>query len=464
MSPDGKIFRAQIFFLLKNSSRSRRRAPRVSKNPAAVPQRSRGILENNMAKLSALLKERGYVYQFSSEKLEEITDGQKRTLYLGIDPSADSLQVGQLEGFLILRRFLEDGHKLILVIGGGTGMIGDPGGKSAERVLLDAETVATNAEKISEQVKRLFGSTDFTLVDNADWLGKLRMIEFLRDVGKHFTVNALLQRDFIKDRVKDPEKGISYTEFSYALLQAYDYLHLHEEYRCDLQVGGSDQWGNIVSGVDFIRRKTGDIVYAFTWPLLVDKKTGKKFGKSERGTVWLDPEKTSPYYFYQFWLNTEDENLKEYLLKMTMLSKTEIDAALELHKRDHRERHGQHILAREVTKLVHGEEETAKAEQVSDVLFGDGSIQKLDRNALEILRSAAPSQDVQAGTSIIDALVAAKLASSKREARQFLADEAIALNGKTITEQERTLGADDFYNGIALLSRGKKNVCVLVFA
>lgn len=417
-----------------------------------------------MAKLSALLKERGYVYQFSSEKLEEITDGPKRTLYLGIDPSADSLQVGQLQGFLILRRFLEDGHKLILVIGGGTGMIGDPGGKAAERVLLDAETVANNAEKISEQVKRLFGSTDFTLVDNADWLGKLQMIDFLRDVGKHFTVNALLQRDFIKDRVKDPEKGISYTEFSYALLQAYDYLHLHREYACDLQVGGSDQWGNIVSGVDFIRRKTGDIVYAFTWPLLVDKKTGKKFGKSERGTVWLDPEKTSPYYFYQFWLNTEDENLKEYLLKMTMLSKTEIDAALELHKRDHRERHGQHILAREVTKLVHGEDETAKAEQVSDVLFGDGSIQKLDRNALEILRSAAPSQDVQAGVSIIDALVAAKLSSSKREARQFLADEAVALNGQSVKDSERKLGADDFHNGIALLTRGKKNVCVLTLA
>ncbi|MBI2613124.1 tyrosine--tRNA ligase [Candidatus Kaiserbacteria bacterium] len=417
-----------------------------------------------MAKLSAVLKERGYVYQLSSEKLEEITDGAKRTLYLGIDPSADSLQVGQLQGFLILRRFLEDGHRLILLIGGGTGMIGDPGGKSAERVLLDAETVKKNAENITEQVKRLFASEDFTLVDNAEWLGQLQMIEFLRDVGKHFTINALLQRDFIKDRVKDPEKGISYTEFSYALLQAYDYLHLHEEYDCDLQVGGSDQWGNIVSGVDFIRRKTGDVVYAFTWPLLVDKKTGKKFGKSETGTIWLDPAKTSPYHFYQFWLNTDDDNLKEYLLKMTMLSKTEIDAALELHKRDPRERHGQHILAREVTKLVHGEEEMTKAEQVSDVLFGEGSVQGLERDALEILKGAAPSQEVQVGTAILDALVTAKLASSKREARQFLADEAVALNGQAVTDVERKLGGDDFHNGIALLTRGKKNVCVLTLA
>src|SRR5258708_5733962 len=251
-----------------------------------------------MANLSEILKERGYVNQHSSKTLEEITDGQKRTLYLGIDPSADSLQAGQLLGFLVLRRFLEDGHKIILVIGGGTGMIGDPGGKSVERPLLDQATVAANAEKIAEQAKRLFGSADFTLVNNADWLGGLKMIEFLRDVGKHFTVNAMLQRDFVKDRIKNADEGISYTEFSYALLQSYDYLHLHQEFGCDLQVGGSDQWGNIVSGVDFIRRKMGDTVYAMTWPLLINKATGKKFGKSETGTVWLDPAKTSPYSFY----------------------------------------------------------------------------------------------------------------------------------------------------------------------
>lgn len=413
-------------------------------------------------KLSQILKERGYVYQFSSQKLEEITDGPKRTVYLGIDPSADSLQVGQLQAFLILRRFLEDGHKVVLLIGGGTGMIGDPGGRSTERNLLDAETVRANGEKIAAQVKTLFGGADFTLVDNADWLEKLGMIEFLRDVGKHFTVNAMLQRDFIKDRVKDPEKGISYTEFSYALLQAYDFLHLHESQGCDVQVGGSDQWGNIVSGVDFIRRKTGDVVYAFTWPLLVNKATGKKFGKSESGTVWLDPTKTTPFQFYQFWFNTEDENLEEYLLKMTMLSKTEIDAALELHKRDKRERHGQQLLAREVTKLVHGEEETMKVERVSQALFGEGGIAGLSREESEMLRTVAPSQEVQEGTSIIDALVVAKLASSKREARQFLADRAVVLNGETIRDAERTLAPEDFHNGFALLKRGKKYVSVLV--
>jgi len=416
-----------------------------------------------MVKLSEVLKERGYVYQHSSEKLEEITDGPKRTLYLGIDPSADSLQVGQLMGFLILRRFLEDGHKVILLIGGGTGMIGDPGGKSAERILLDAETVARNAKSIAEQVKRLFGSTDFTLLDNSEWLGKLNMIEFLRDVGKHFTVNAMLQRDFIKDRIKDPEKGISYTEFSYALLQAYDYLHLHENEGCDLQVGGSDQWGNIISGVDFIRRKTGDVVFALTWPLLTDK-AGKKFGKSESGTIWLDPNKTSPFQFYQFWLNTDDDSLKEYLLKMTTLSKEEIDAALELHKRDKKERHGQQILAREATALVHGEEECAKAERVSQVLFGDGSLESLDADALNMLKTSAPSQTIQPETAIIDALVAAKLSSSKREARQFLEDKAVSLNGHVVNDPKQVLGAGDFRDGMALLARGKKNVCVLVLS
>ena len=416
-----------------------------------------------MVKLSEVLKERGYVYQHSSEKLEEITDGPKRTLYLGIDPSADSLQVGQLMGFLILRRFLEDGHKVVLLIGGGTGMIGDPGGKSAERVLLDAETITKNSEAISEQVKRLFGSADFTLVDNAEWLGKLNMIEFLRDVGKHFTVNAMLQRDFIKDRVKDPEKGISYTEFSYALLQAYDYLHLHENEGCDLQVGGSDQWGNIISGVDFIRRKTGDVVFALTWPLLTDK-AGKKFGKSESGTIWLDPNKTSPFQFYQFWLNTDDDSLKEYLLKMTTLSKAEIDAALELHKRDKKERHGQQILAREATTLVHGEEECTKAERVTQVLFGDRSLESLDADSLNMLKVSAPSQTIQPETAIIDALVAAKLSSSKREARQFLEDKAVSLNGHVVEDPKQTLGAGDFRDGLALLARGKKNVCVLVLS
>ena len=413
-----------------------------------------------MAELSEVLRERGYVYQFSSEKLEEITDGPKRTIYLGIDPSADSLQVGQLQAFLILRRFLEHGHKIILLTGGGTGMIGDPGGRSSERNLLDEGTVRRNAEAISAQAKRLVGSSDFISMNNADWLERLNLIEFLRDTGKHFSVNAMLQREFIKERVENPDQGISYTEFSYPLLQAYDYLHLFQKKACTVQVGGSDQWGNIISGVDFIRRKTGETVYALTWPLLINKSTGKKFGKSEQGTVWLDPEKTSPFQFYQFWLNMEDEGLEEYLLKMTLLSNIEIDAAMMLHKRTPKERHAQQILAREVTRLVHGERATTEAEEVSRVLFGQAEISDLDRNALETLRAAAPSYDVEVGSPILEVLVAAELASSKREARQFITEQAVSINGTIVTD-ERPLTKEDFHQGLALLKRGKRNVCVL---
>ncbi len=224
-------------------------------------------------KLSEILRERGYVYQHSSEKLEEITDGEKRTLYLGVDPTGDSMHVGQLQGLMVLRRFVEDGHKLIIIVGGGTGMIGDPGGKSAERNLLDDETVEKNSDALKSQFSQLLGGVDFEMVNNADWLKSLNMMEFLRDVGKHFTVNEMVKRDSVRPRLETPDQSISYTEFSYMLLQAYDYLELHKRYGCDLQVGGSDQWGNILSGVELIRRTTGNTAYALSWPLLVDKAT-----------------------------------------------------------------------------------------------------------------------------------------------------------------------------------------------
>ena len=418
-----------------------------------------------MTKLSEILKERGYVYQHSSETLEEITDGPKRTLYLGVDPTADSMHVGQLEGIFVLRRFVEDGHKLIVIVGGGTGMIGDPGGKSIERNLLDDETVKKNGDALKKQFTHLLGGMDFEMANNADWLRGLNMMEFLRDVGKHFTVNEMIKRDSVRPRLATPEASISYTEFSYMLLQAYDYLHLHREYGCDLQVGGSDQWGNIISGVDLIRRTTGDKTYAFSWPLLVDKTTGKKFGKSEGGApIWLDPEKTPPFQFYQFWLNSSDDFVEDLLFKMTLLSKTEIKMAMELHKRSPKERHGQQLLAREVTTLVHGADEAAKAENVSQVLFGEAGMNSLDQKALEILKFAAPSQEVREGLLIVDALVVAKLSSSKREARQFLEDKAVELNGEVVTDPKRKLQADDFFHDIALLKRGKKNVCVLALS
>lgn len=412
-------------------------------------------------KLSELLRERGYVYQHSSETLEEITDGAKRTFYLGVDPTADSMHVGQLQGLLVLRRFVEDGHKLIVIVGGGTGMIGDPGGKSAERNLLGDETVAANAKALKQQFKQLLGGVDFEMVNNADWLRKLSMMEFLRDVGKHFTVNEMVKRDSVRPRLETPDQSISYTEFSYMLLQAYDFLHLHQKYGCDLQVGGSDQWGNILSGVELIRRTAGKSSYAFSWPLLVDKTSGKKFGKSEGGAIWLDPKKTSPYQFYQFWFNLGDEQVEEYLLKMTLLSRDEIGVVMDRHRANPGERAAQTALAWEVTMLVHGEKEADTAEEVSSIIF-KGSAADMNPESLSMLKTEAPSATIRLGMQLVDALVESKLASSKREARQFIEDGAISLGEEKITDPARLLEEGDFQNGVALLKRGKRNVSVLI--
>lgn len=414
-----------------------------------------------MAKLSEILRERGYVYQQSSDTLEEITDGPKRVLYLGIDPSADSLHVGNLMGLLVLRRFLEDGHKVVILTGGGTGMIGDPGGKSEERNLLDAETVEHNTKAVAAQIRQVFGSPDFIEVNNADWLSKLNLLEFLRDVGKHFTVNAMIKKDIVRERLAK-ESPISFTEFSYSLLQGYDYLHLNETHGCDVQVGGSDQWSNILAGVEFIRRKTERVVYALTWPLLINKSTGKKFGKSEQGAVWLDPKKTPPFQFYQFWINAPDDAVEEYLLTMTTLQKLEIDAAMELHRRNPGERQAQQVLAREVTTLVHGEAAASSARAVSDILFGDKDTSRLDAAALSMLQNEAPSCRVSVGDTIVDTLVASGLATSKRDARQLIEGSGVSVNNETVKAVDRAISGGDFKNGVAFLGRGARSVCVLI--
>lgn len=408
-------------------------------------------------KLSEILRDRGYVYQFSAETLEEITDGPKRTLYLGVDPTADSMHVGQLQGILVLRRFLEDGHKLIIIVGGGTGMIGDPGGKSAERNLLEDATVDGNAAALREQFSILFKSADFKMINNAEWLRELNMMEFLRDVGKHFTVNEMIKRDSVRPRLETPDQSISYTEFSYMLLQAYDFFELHQRYDCDLQVGGSDQWGNMVSGVELIRKKTGHTTYAFSWPLLVNKSTGKKFGKSEEGTVWLDPKKTSAYKFYQFWLNTEDDSVGEFLMKMTTLDTDEVDRVMAEHIQDPSARIAQKKLAQEVTMLVHGEDALADAEEISDVLFGHGNLSGVN---IEMLSASGLSTQVRAGAMLSEVLVSSGLASSKREARQFLSEGAVTLNGNKV--EECALEATDFTDGLALLKRGKRSAHILI--
>jgi tyrosyl-tRNA synthetase len=409
-------------------------------------------------KLSELLKSRGYVYQFSSETLEELTDGEKRTIYLGVDPTADSIHVGHLAAYMLLRRFADAGHKVILVIGGGTGMIGDPK-PDVERPLLSLEEIELRSNKLKKQAETLLGGIELQMVNNADWLLRLNLVEFLRDIGKHFTANSLMKKDAISARMGSDD-GISYTEFSYPLLQAYDFLHLNREYGCDVQIGGSDQWGNIVAGVDLIRRKENKTAYALTLPLIVDKATGKKFGKSEGNAVWLDSEKTSPYQFYQFWLNTSDESVAEYLNLFTLLGETEILDVMKEHALSPGTRVAQRRLAYEVTALVHGRDAATESETISEVLFGSGSLSSVE---IEDLRRVAPTVDVALESSIVDILVQSGLATSKREARQFLAEGAITLNGQKVSE-EHVLTEIDFENNAALLKRGKRNVSVLVRA
>ena len=418
-----------------------------------------------MAKLSETLKSRGYVYQHSSDTLEEITDGKKRTVYLGVDPTADSIHVGNLAAYMLLRHFADAGHKVILLIGGGTGMIGDPK-PDVERPLLSIEEITARSEKLKVQAEKVLGGIEVQLVNNYDWLGSLDLISFLRDTGKYFTVNSLIKKDAISARM-DSEEGISFTEFSYPLLQGYDFWHLFKEYKCDVQIGGSDQWGNIVAGVELIRRKENKTAYALTIPIVTDKGSGKKFGKSEGNAVWLDAEKTSPYAFYQFWFNASDESVKDYLKLFTLLSDAEIEAVMELHKRDHKERHAQKTLAREVTTLVHGEEAAMNAETTSEVLFGVTTLHDLSEKPEDVfamIRASAPVCEVKAGTLLIDTLVDSGLASSKREARQFLKDQAILLNEGFITDEKYKLAEENFYKGMAVLKRGKKNVCVLVLS
>ncbi len=411
--------------------------------------------------LAKTLRERGYVHQHSSETLEQITDGKKRVVYLGVDPSADSLHVGNLVGLLVMRRFLEDGHRVVILTGGGTGMIGDPGGKSEERNLLDEETIARNTAAVAAQIRQVFGSSNFIAVNNADWLSELRLLSFLRDIGKHFTVNAMIKKDIVKNRL-DAESPISFTEFSYSLLQGFDFLHLNREYGVDVQVGGSDQWSNILAGVEFIRRKEDKEVFALTWPLVINRASGKKFGKSEQGAVWLDAKKTSPYKFYQFFLNIEDDVAEELLLKLTLLPYQEIESIMLAHKAAPGSRTAQKELARAVTALVHGDNAAENAASVSSVLFGEKHIGEVSKEAHALLAQEAPSAGIKIGRPVIDVLVDAGLASSKREARQFIDDGAIALGGERVESSERVLSESDFENGLALLKRGKRNVAVLV--
>jgi tyrosyl-tRNA synthetase len=383
-----------------------------------------------------------------------ITAGQVG-VYYGCDPSADSLQVGNLIGLLVLRRFADAGHRAIALAGGATGMIGDPGGRSKERNLLDAETLARNTKRIAEQLERI---SRVPLVNNLGWTGSVTLLDFLRDIGKHASVNQMIARESVKARLES-EHGISFTEFSYQLLQANDYLHLCRNHGVEIQVGGSDQWGNLLAGVDLIRRADGKHVHAFTWPLLL-RSDGKKFGKSEDGAVWLAADRTSPYQFFQYWMNVADADMERFLLQLTLVPVEECVAIAAAHAEAPFRRAGQRRLAREVTTIVHGPEATAAAEEASTILFG-GSSAGASAQALEFLASEVPTSPFTAGVTLAAALAATPLASSLSDARRTISQGAASVNGEVVPEDRPLVESDLLHNRWLLLRKGKRNYHLL---
>ncbi|MEZ4194908.1 MAG: tyrosine--tRNA ligase [Candidatus Paceibacterota bacterium] len=409
-------------------------------------------------KLSEELQLRGFVGQFSAESLSEILDNEKHTVYHGIDPSADSAHVGNFVVWMLLRHLIKDGHKVIFLVGGGTGMIGDPK-PDKERPLSEEGEVKARVEKIKHQAETILGGEPIEFANNYHWLAETNLLTFLRDIGKHFTVNELIKKDAIATRLNS-ETGLSYTEFAYPLLQAFDYLTLYREKGCTLQVGGTDQWGNIISGVDLIRRVERATVHALTAPIIVDKTTGKKFGKSEGNAVWLDAEKTSPYAFYQFWFNVADENVVGYLKLFTMLPLSEIAEIESGLVNNPGTREAQKRLAKEVTALVHGEEIALEVEKVSACLFGEVKITSLDQAELKTLLENAPVTEAADKTMLVDVLVLGGLATSKREARTFIESGAVAISGEKINEVGYVLDKDKL-GDLVHLQRGKKNICLI---
>ena len=401
-------------------------------------------------KLSEELQWRGFVNQMTFDDISKVDTPRK--FYFGVDPSADSMQIGNLAAAMMVRLFMEYGHEAYLLVGGATGMIGDPDGRKDEREIRNADTVAHNVECISAQYRRVFEGRDFHLVDNADWFRNINYIDFLYKVGKHMSMTQLLDREFVQARIGEGGSGISYAEFSYSLMQGYDFLHLFREYGVTLQVCGADQWGNSTTGVSLIRKLEGSEAHVYSVPLVINKATGRKFGKSEGGAIWLDENKTSVYKFYQFWLNVDDDGVIDYMKMYTTLDRESIKAIAENHAVNPGARSAQKVLAREVTDIVHGVNRRESVERVTEVLFGGGDFRQLSDDDLDALAKEIPRVDV--GVGVIEALVVSGAVSSNGEAKRLLKSGAISLNGEKITE-------DQAMNATSLLKKGK-NTFVLI--
>lgn len=399
-----------------------------------------------MPTLSEELSWRGFVNQTTFADITDL-DKETRTFYFGVDPSANSMHIGNLAGVMMVKHLTNAGYKPIVLVGGATGMIGDPK-QDVERDLKTLEEIEVNKAGIAAQYRQLLGDKEFELVDNYDWFKDISYLSFLRDIGKHFSMTQLLDREFVKDRIGGGGVGISYAEFSYSLIQGYDFLHLFRDAGATLQVGGSDQWGNMLSGAQMIKKLEGAEAYVLTVPLVLDKKTGKKFGKSEGNAVWLDPEQTSPYKFYQFWLNTDDEMAEDLVKIYTMLDKATVDALIADHRINPGERALQKTLAREVTDLVHGRERRESVERVTGVLFGGGNVTELTVEDLDALAAEIPV--VGRGVTLIDSLTAVGAAPSNGEARRLIDAGAVAVNGEKAT-------SDKQITEISLLKKGKNS-------
>lgn len=398
-------------------------------------------------KLSEELAWRGLVNQTTYDDLS-VLDGDPISLYFGVDPSGRGMQIGNLAAAMMVRRFVEHGHNVTLLVGGATGLIGDPDGKLDERDLKAVDEIERNKQEIARQYSVVFGGKQFNLVDNYDWFQRIGYLEFLRDIGKHVPMSQMLGREFIQTRLGEGGAGISYAEFSYALIQGYDFLHLYREQGVTLQLCGADQWGNSIAGVDLIRRVEGGEAHIYSLPLIMNKATGRKFGKSEGGVVWLDPEQTSVYKFYQFWLNVDDEGVIDYLKVFTMLSKETIEEIATRQADDPGARPAQRRLAEEVTTLVHGSDRCQSVMRVTSVLFGRAEFGQLSSNDIDELAGEIPT--VATGTSVVEAMVAAGVASGNGDARRLIAGGAVSLNGKK-------LSADQQITETSLLKKGKNN-------
>ncbi len=415
------------------------------------------------------MKSRGLIAQVTDDDIAALLNSSSLTAYIGFDPTADSLHVGHLVQIFNLRRLQEHGHRPVAVAGGATGLIGDPSGKSEERNLLDADVLNHNLAKIELQLSRFldFGTSrnSALLLNNADWLGKLHLVDFLRDIGKHFSVNQMVAKESVKSRIAGREHGISYTEFSYMLLQSYDFLHLFDHHGCVLQLGASDQWGNITAGIDLIRRMRQKPAYGITTPLVL-KADGTKFGKSESGTVWIDPERTSPYQFYQFFLRAEDEVVGSYLRSFTWIDAAEL-AQLDLSTlNEPHKRRAQHALAFAVTELVHGAEMAGKVKTAAEALFSE-EIFKLAPEVLELAIEDAPAITLPAsafsdGIGLVDLLFQSGLARSKSESRKVVEQGGAYLNNARVIDVDAKVFSDDLTaGGVLLLRRGKKDYVVV---